>query len=436
MIQLGSLVINHHLPVNEIRKKAFNVVKLLAVDVIVATRIATAISQMCRSLYRSSIPFSLDFELNTAVGHPALWLNFTSEQSLPGISLLTPFFDEVHSLTLKNNLYRIQAILSLRDRQFYDHEMLAKIKSIIEQKSRHELMRELEIKNSKLQESLEDLKRTTLLKEQLKEQNLRMGAELNVARMLQQMILPKPEELEIERLDIAGFMEPADEVGGDYYDVLHTDGVVTLGIGDVTGHGLESGILMLMVQTAVRTLQEIREVDPVRFLDALNRTIYKNVQRMNSDKSLTLAIVNYTEGKISISGQHEEILVIRHSGEVERIDTMDLGLPIGLDGEIADFISHITLELQSGDGVVLYTDGITEAKDINKVQYGVEKLCQVISENWHQSAQDIKDAVIADVRRHIGKQKVFDDITLLVLKQHDNLLSELPRSQANLLSTY
>ena len=150
------------------------------------------------------------------------------------------------------------------------------------------------------------------LNERLKKENLRMGAELDVARQIQMMILPKSEELEnIAGLDLAGYMEPADEVGGDYYDVLEVDGVVTLGIGDVTGHGLESGILMLMTQTVVRTLQEIGEVDPVKFLDALNRTIYKNVQRMNSEKILTLAIVNYAAGKISISGQHEEILVVR-----------------------------------------------------------------------------------------------------------------------------
>lgn len=256
------------------------------------------------------------------------------------------------------------------------------------------------------------------LNEKLKEENLRMGAELDVARQLQMMILPKPEELEnLEGLDLAGYMEPADEVGGDYYDVLHTNGIVTLGIGDVTGHGLESGILMLMTQTAVRTLQEIRQIDPVVFLDTLNRTIYKNVQRMNSEKSLTLAIINYGDGKVSISGQHEETLLIRKGGKVERIDTMDLGFPIGLDEEIADFISHATFELEEEEGIVLYTDGIPEAKDINKVQYGVERLCEIISENWEKSANDIKEAVIADVRRHIGKQKVFDDITLLVLKR-------------------
>ncbi|MEH2324658.1 MAG: PP2C family protein-serine/threonine phosphatase [Nostoc sp.] len=255
-----------------------------------------------------------------------------------------------------------------------------------------------------------------LLNEKLTAENLRMGAELEVTKRLQQMILPKPEELEIEGLDISGYMEPADEVGGDYYDVLHTDGITTLGIGDVTGHGLESGILMVMTQTAVRTLKEVREYDPVKFLDALNRTIYKNVQRMNSEKNLTLAVLNYSEGNLSISGQHEETLIVRNDGKIERIDTMDLGFPIGLDDDIASLISHATVKLQPGEGVVLYTDGIPEAYDIHKKQYGVEQLCEVISHNWHNSAEVIKDAVITDVRRHIGKQKVFDDITLLVLK--------------------
>ena len=262
-------------------------------------------------------------------------------------------------------------------------------------------------------------KEITVLNEKLKAENLRMGAELDVARQLQQMVLPKPEELEnIEGIDIVGFMEPADEVGGDYYDVLYTEGVITIGIGDVTGHGLESGILMLMTQTAVRTLKEIRESDPVKFLDTLNRTIYRNVQRMNSDKSLTLAILNYSEGRVSISGQHEETIVVRAGGEIELIDTMDLGLPIGIDDDIADFIDHHIVELNSGDGVVLYTDGIPEAFNLEKKQYGMDRLCQVISQNWQYTAQEIKQAVIDDVREFIGEQKVFDDLTLLVLKQN------------------
>ncbi|ACK65081.1 putative PAS/PAC sensor protein [Rippkaea orientalis PCC 8801] len=258
----------------------------------------------------------------------------------------------------------------------------------------------------------------TMLNVQLKTENFRMGAELNLLRQMQQLILPKAEEISvIEELDIAGFMEPASEVGGDYYDVLYTDGVVTLGIGDVAGHGLESGILMVMIQTAVRTLTEIKEADPVKFLSTLNRTIYNNIQRMNSDKNLSLAVLNYTAGQLRITGQHEETLIVRSDGKIERINTMDLGFPIGLDHDITQFIDQVLIELNPGDGVVLYTDGITEAKDINKNQYGLERLCRIISENWNKSAQQIEEAVIDDLLNHIGQQKVFDDLTLVVVKQ-------------------
>ncbi|MEM8807662.1 MAG: SpoIIE family protein phosphatase [Cyanobacteria bacterium P01_G01_bin.38] len=258
----------------------------------------------------------------------------------------------------------------------------------------------------------------TTLNEKLKAENLRMVAELTVVRQIQQMILPKTEELDrVKNLDIAGYMDPADEVGGDYYDVLQTEGVVTLGMGDVTGHGLESGMLMLMTQTAVRTLQALREQDPVRFLGTLNRIIYDNVQRMGSEKNLTLVILNYSDGRVSISGQHEEILVGRADGTLERINTINLGMPIGLDDDITEFINHKMVKLQPGDGVVLYTDGITEAYSPDRQQYGLERLCEVIEQSWQGSAEEIKQVVIDDLRRFIGTQKVFDDITLLVLKQ-------------------
>jgi sigma-B regulation protein RsbU (phosphoserine phosphatase) len=252
----------------------------------------------------------------------------------------------------------------------------------------------------------------------LQSENIRMSKELEMLRQMQQMILPKVDEMRtIGDLDIAGFMEPADEVGGDYYDVLSSNDIVTIGIGDVTGHGLASGILMVMTQTAVRTLKEIDELDPVKFLDVLNRTIYKNVLRMNCDKNLTLAILTYSKGRVSISGQHEETIVFRKSGEVERISTMDLGFPIGIEEEITDFIDQFTIDLDEGDGIVLYTDGIPEAYSMEKKQYGLERLCEVIGENCHKPAEEIKQTIINDVKQHIGEQKVFDDITLVVIKQ-------------------
>jgi len=73
--------------------------------------------------------------------------------------------------------------------------------------------------------------------------------------------------------------------------------------------------------------------------------------------------------------------------------------------------------LQPGDGIVLYTDGITEAQNIEEKQYDLSRLCDVISSNWSGNAKQIQQAVINDVKNYIGTQKIQDDITLLVLKQ-------------------
>ncbi|WP_107669151.1 PP2C family protein-serine/threonine phosphatase [Cyanothece sp. BG0011] len=254
--------------------------------------------------------------------------------------------------------------------------------------------------------------------EKLKEENLRLSAEIEITRRLQQMILPKTEELQqIEGLDIAGFMEPATDVGGDYYDVLNQNGRVKIGIGDVTGHGLESGVVMIMVQTAIRTLMTQNEGDPLKFLSVINRTIFDNVERINSDKNLTLSLLDYEDHCLRLSGQHECLIVVRKGGEIEIVDTIDLGFPVGLEEDISDFLGETEILLNPGDVVVLYTDGITEAENPAGEMYGLERLCEIVSQNWEQSAQEIKTAVIDDVKQHIDTQTVYDDITLLVIKQ-------------------
>ena len=146
------------------------------------------------------------------------------------------------------------------------------------------------------------------------------------------------------------------------------------GIDDVTGHGLENGALAIMIQSSIRTLLANDETDPVK-------------------------------------------LIVVRSGKLELIDTIDLGFPIGLDEKMAEFVHQVTIPLNTGDVVVLYTDGITEAENIAGKMYGLESLCEIIQQNWQQTAQEIQQAVITDVHQFIREQKVFDDITLLVLKQ-------------------
>jgi serine phosphatase RsbU (regulator of sigma subunit) len=272
-----------------------------------------------------------------------------------------------------------------------------------------------------LQQAHEEI---TLLNKKLKEENLRMKAELEITRRLQEMILPKKQELQqIKGLEIASFMKPAEEVGGDYYDILEHQGHIRISIGDVTGHGLESGILMLMVQTAMRTLLVNCETNLVKILNTINRTIYDNVQRMGIDKNLSLCLLDYHADELLFAGQHESLIVVRQ-GKIELVNTLNFGFPIGLESNISEFIVEHKIHLTDGDVIVLYTDGVTEAANEYRKLYGLERLCKVITRHWHYSAEEIKQAIINDVLLFIGHQEIFDDITLLVLKQNQQLPSK------------
>jgi serine phosphatase RsbU (regulator of sigma subunit) len=192
---------------------------------------------------------------------------------------------------------------------------------------------------------------------------------------------------------------------------------VSIGVGDVTGHGLESGMVMLMAQTAIRTLMTLGETDAVKILNVVNQVIYANTQRMKTYKNMTLVMLNYAAGVLRLSGQHENVIIIRSLGQLEIVDTLELGFPLGLEPDITSFIAETEISLQTGDVVILYTDGIPEAMNQNDEQYGLDRLYVVLKQHAQHSAQLIREAVIEDVRRYVGDNRLSDDITLVVIKQ-------------------
>jgi PAS domain S-box-containing protein len=251
----------------------------------------------------------------------------------------------------------------------------------------------------------------------VKVENARMSSELEITQRLQQMMLPRDEDMrKIPGLDISGSMEPATEIGGDYYDVICNNGGVVIGIGDVTGHGLESGVIAIMVQTAVRTLLASGHFESRKFFEALNRVIYDNVRRMRCDRNLTLTLLHYQDKVVTISGQHEEVLVVRGDGILERHDTLNLGFPLGLEEDISSFIAEATVPLRSGDVMVAYTDGITEAVNDAGVAFGLERLSEVVRTSHLQPAGAIREAVLSSLRNYTEGQNLLDDVTLLVIK--------------------
>jgi len=123
-----------------------------------------------------------------------------------------------------------------------------------------------------------------------------------------------------------------------------------------------------------------------------------------------------------LSGQHESILVIRNDGTIEEIDTDAYGFPIGLVEDITDFIGEAKITVHPGDVIILYTDGITEAVNHHREHYGIERLKTVALANRCYSAEQIRESIIADLHKFIAGYKVFDDITLVVVKLKKGLV--------------
>lgn len=257
-------------------------------------------------------------------------------------------------------------------------------------------------------------------KQKLEQENVRMGAELDVAQKIQKLILPTADELKnCQGLDVAAKMVPASEVGGDLYDVLpQKDGATALVIGDVTDHGLASGLVMLMSQSSLRLCLEEANADLTKSLQFLNNMLYKNVQtRMNDSRTLTLALLHHKDGNVRMAGQHESVVILRKGQtEPEEIETGDLGTIVGMIDDIEPMVAETSFRLEPGDYMLLYTDGATEAENPKGEQYGIDRVKASLTRAQGKPANDVVKVLFDDLMAFIDTNAILDDITLVVVR--------------------
>jgi sigma-B regulation protein RsbU (phosphoserine phosphatase) len=104
---------------------------------------------------------------------------------------------------------------------------------------------------------------------------------------------------------------------------------------------------------------------------------------------------------------------------MERIDTGDLGFPVGLESDISAFVATRNLPFESGDIIILHTDGVTEAESPSGELFGFDRLCASAHDYRSGGADEIVRGIIADLMAHIGTQKIHDDITLVVMRHRE-----------------
>jgi len=247
-----------------------------------------------------------------------------------------------------------------------------------------------------------------LLHEQAQEEE-RLREEVGAARDLQERLLPGRMP-QVESLEISGYSIPCQGVGGDYYDCFRTPwGEIVLAIGDASGKGVPGAILMANLQALVKT-EARRSAEPWRIVQRINERLCE-MRKPERYITFCLARIDPLTGTLAYcSAGHPGLLVVRSDGTIEELSRG--GLPLGIRPQAAYEGGQCTL--RAGDLLLLYTDGITERWN-GTVEFGKERLHQLLRRNRRSSAKALEESILNAVRE-FATSPLSDDTTLLLVK--------------------
>jgi len=239
----------------------------------------------------------------------------------------------------------------------------------------------------------------------------RFDREMGLAREIQMDLLPKAFP-RVAGLDVFGFTVPARQVGGDCYDVIDLeDGRLAITIGDVSGKGIPAAILMANVQAAVRALSE-SSVAATALMDRVNRIVCSS-----TDDGVFITffycVLDAATGDITyVNAGHNPPLILRADGTRE---------PLTVGGLVVGVLPGAKYEegraaLRPGDGLVLFTDGITEATNPRDEMFGDARLEEIVTRHRALSAREIEEQVYTSVKDFAGGAAQADDLTMVVVK--------------------
>ncbi len=238
--------------------------------------------------------------------------------------------------------------------------------------------------------------------------------ETAIAQQIQTAIVPRNPQA--PGFEISAIMLPATSVGGDYYDVIPTADGAWFGFGDVTGHGLLSGLIMLMIQSmVVSSIATSPGATPRQIVTAMNQALYGNIRhRLELNEHATFTLIRYDRGgRLTLAGTHEVVLIWRAaSGTCEQLDVP--GFWLGAIEDVAGITVDLAAQLEPGDLLILYSDGITESMNATMEQFGVERVIDLVSKHHHESAQVICETVQQTAKRWAMEQ--IDDMTIFVAR--------------------
>ena len=253
---------------------------------------------------------------------------------------------------------------------------------------------------------IDELKRTTASKE-------RIESELRIARDIQMGMVPKifPPFPERDDVDLYAKLIPAKEVGGDLYDFFIEGGKFYFIVGDVSGKGVPASLVMAVTCRLFRTVSAHFQT-PAEIVTALNDALAES-NESNMFCTFFIGILDLESGYLQYcNAGHNAPVILSPSGEVKFME-VEANLPLGLFGGFPYQGQECTIE--KGTSIFLYTDGVTEAENVEKALYSDERLLQQLEKLQKETPNAMVDGVLVDIESHVAEAEQSDDITIMCL---------------------
>lgn len=240
----------------------------------------------------------------------------------------------------------------------------------------------------------------------------RLQSEIEIAASIQRNLLPK-EGPKFSGVSFSAHFEPTASIGGDYYDVFNIDkSRLAVAIGDVSGHGLSTGLVMAMVKAAITTLVE-EGADETSLFQRLNELVFRSTER-RAFMTLAFTIFDLERGTVRHTNAGHLYPYLLRRGENAPISIESPSLPLGVREHLMTQTAEV--ELKEGDAVVYLSDGIVEAQDENGDPLGFEQLEALLATQTEAPPSVIRDSILEAVARHSGSRPADDDRTVMVVR--------------------
>lgn len=249
---------------------------------------------------------------------------------------------------------------------------------------------------------------------ELKSQLEQVNHDLDIARSIQQDLLPS-QSPRVENFDVAGWNEPANQTGGDYFDwQTLPDGRLAISLGDATGHGIGPALVSALCRAYARASLVVDD-EHHQVLDRLNRLLADD---LSANRFVTFALIFLDPKKSEVeilSAGHGPILWYKHgTHEVENLEAQ--GIPLGMIASVS-YDQALVKRLAPNDMIVVVTDGFYEWENAKGEEFGLQRLESVILQSHDCSAEEVISQLRFSVEEFCGGTEQKDDLTAVVLKR-------------------